>query len=59
MSDFMIPVRNAVKALDTIDVSDPERAHGEAEAILRDFAPRSVREAYDRVVARARWWASA
>lgn len=55
----MIPVRNAVKALDTIDVSDPERAHGEAEAILRDFAPRSVREAYDRVVARARWWASA
>lgn len=49
----------AVVALDGIDVSDPERAHSEADELLRAWAPREIREAYDRVAERCRWWAGA
>lgn len=49
----------AVAALDAIDASDPESAHGEAEDILLALVPDSVREAYKRVVDRSEWWASA
>lgn len=46
----------AVEAIDNIDVSDPEAAHIEADAILLELAGPEVREAYDRLVKRSRWW---
>lgn len=48
-----------VARLDAIDVDDPERAHNEADAVLLAIAPEAVRAAYDRVIFRADWWASA
>src|SRR6058998_1748485 len=51
--------RFAIKRLDETDVSDPERAHDEADDILKALVPPEVREAYDRLVARAPWWACA
>ena len=47
----------AIQALDEMVVTDPERAHGDADDILLATVPKAVREAYERVVARARWWA--
>lgn len=55
----LTPVQVAVAALDGIDVSDPERAHAQADELLRAFAAREIREAYDRVAERCRWWAGA
>lgn len=52
-------VQRVIDSLDRIDVSDPERAHAEAEHQLLLLAPPRVREAYERVAARAPWWASA
>lgn len=48
-----------ISALDAIDATDPERAHGIADDILRDAAPEEVRQAYDRLVRRCEWWAAA
>lgn len=50
---------DAVAALDALDVSDPEAAHGAADEILLSVAPDIVRMAYQRLVARCPWWASA
>lgn len=50
----------AVEALDAIDPKgDPERAHDEADRILLHTVPQEVREAYQRVVSRSPWWATA
>jgi hypothetical protein len=50
----------AVKRLDAIDPSlDPERAHAEADLILRAVVPSEVDKAYRRLVERSRWWACA
>jgi hypothetical protein len=49
----------AVTRLDAIDSEDPEVAHHMAEEILLDLAPFEVRNAYFRLVERAKWWASA
>ena len=50
----------AVAALDAIDgTRDPEKDHGRADEILLAVAPEAVREAYRRLVERARWWAAA
>lgn len=49
----------AVAALDAIDASDPESAHGQADIILQALVHKDAREAYERVGNRARWWASA
>lgn len=49
----------AVAALDAMSVADPEAAHGEADEILLKLVPDEVREAYQRLVARAPWWATA
>lgn len=49
----------AVAALDVLDVTDPEAAHMEADAILLRIAPDEVWQAYRRLVERAPWWAMA
>jgi hypothetical protein len=51
--------RLAVEALDAIDAGDPEAAHSEADAILLAYVPDDIRDAYDRLVARAHFWATA
>lgn len=49
-----------VSALDAIDpAEDPEQAHALAEKVLLAALGPEVRAAYDRLVARAPWWASA
>lgn len=48
-----------VADLDAIDASDPERAHAEADAVLLTAVHPDIRAAYERVVARAAWWATA
>ena len=54
----MTPER-AVLALATIDTSDPERAHDEADEILLAAVPAEVAAQYRRLVDRCSWWASA
>ena len=49
----------AVAALDAIDASDPESAHGRADEILLALLPLDVMAAYLRVTVRAPWWATA
>jgi len=48
-----------VAALDALDADDPEHAHSAAERIMLDALGPEVSSAYDRLVARASWWASA
>jgi hypothetical protein len=48
-----------IRKLDGIDGSDPELAHLVADDLIRDFLPEEVRQAYDRVASRCRWWAFA
>ena len=43
--------------LDAIDPADPEAAHAVAEQVMLDALGPEVRAAYDRLVARAAWWA--
>lgn len=58
--DFEPDYAAAVEALDAIDGdSDPEDAHGKADAALLAAVPPSVAAAYKRLVERARWWAGA
>ncbi|QSR25554.1 hypothetical protein CFH99_07950 [Nocardioides aromaticivorans] len=49
----------AVAALDAIDGDDPDGAHSEADQVLLDAVPAEVADAYERLVARCRWWACA
>lgn len=49
----------AIAALDTIDPSDPEAAHGEADAILLAYVPTELRDAYNRLVAATAFWVTA
>jgi hypothetical protein len=46
-------------ALDAIPGGDPEVAHSMADKILLSAVPADIREAYQRVVERADWWACA
>lgn len=50
---------DAVTMLDALGDDDPEASHAEADRILLAVAPQQVREAYERLVARCRWWACA
>jgi hypothetical protein len=50
-------IREAVAALDALDGTDPEGAHGGADDILLKVVPPEVAEAYSRVQSRCRWWA--
>ena len=49
----------AVAALDAIDGGDPDGAHGEADKILLAYVDPSVAGAYERLVERCAWWATA
>ena len=49
----------AVRRLDAISGQEPDGDHGEADEILLSVVPAEVREAYERLVDRARWWATA
>jgi hypothetical protein len=62
LGDYLVvaaQVCRAVEALDAIDGGDPEGDHGDADHILLTIAPPEVRRAYERLVSRARWWATA
>lgn len=48
-----------IELLDAIDAGDPERAHGEADLVLLAVVPLAVQRAYERVIDRSPWWASA
>ena len=54
-----LTVEKAIAALDAIDESDCEMAHSQADDILRAMVPPEVEDAYERVIARCRWWACA
>ena len=45
----------AIELLDALDGGDPEGAHFDADAVLLDFVPEKVREAYKRVHLRLIW----
>jgi len=52
-------IADVVARLDAIEASDAEAAHGDADEILLEAVPQKIREAYERVVTRAPWWAYA
>jgi hypothetical protein len=52
-------VDELVAALDAVDAVDPEVAHGDADRLLLEFVPPRVEAAYERLVERCRWWATA
>jgi hypothetical protein len=52
-------VAEAVRRLDAIHGGEPEGAHSEADEILLACVPLEVREAHQRLVERAAWWACA
>ena len=52
-------VDDVVKAIDAIDAADPERAHGQFDALMLGIMPDAIKDAADRLVARCDWWASA
>jgi len=49
----------AAALIDAIDASDPEVAHSLADGIVLDHADPAIRQAYRRLLVRARWWAFA
>ncbi len=49
----------AVMALDAINGDDPEAAHAIADVILLSLVPAKVCKAYEDLVKRCNWWASA
>lgn len=50
---------DAVEALDAISGTDPEKHHGEADDVLLEVVHPEVRAAYERLMDRAGWWATA
>jgi hypothetical protein len=48
-----------IARLDAIDTTDPERAHSEADDILLYASDALIAEAYQRVIDRCSWSASA
>jgi hypothetical protein len=52
------PITTAVATIDALDASDPG-AHGALDDVLLEFAPREVRLAAIRLIARCDWWAGA
>lgn len=49
----------AVQQLNALDSGDGEEMHAEADKILLAYVPEQVRLAYERVQARAGFWACA
>jgi hypothetical protein len=55
-----LTTEDAVRQLDTIDGDgDCEAAHADADDILLATVPAEVAAAYNRLVARTRWWVHA
>lgn len=53
----MSTVRDTIFRLDAIDPSrDPEEAHAEADELILAAVDPAIRDAYKRLVNRARWW---
>ncbi len=52
-------IEATIEALDEIDDFDPEVSHQQADAIIIEFLPKEVQEAYRRVIDRQHWWAFA
>lgn len=48
----------AIAALNEIDGSDPEKAHGKADDILLTLVDPDVVAAYAALTNRCKWWAS-
>ena len=60
MNDSKMKAAEAVAALDALmGQDDPEKDHAEADRILLAVAPLSVENAYNRLMERAKWWATA
>lgn len=55
----MTDIQALADRLDALDVSDPEKAHAQADDILLESVPAEVVQAYERVVDRAGYWAHA
>jgi hypothetical protein len=49
----------AVATLDGMAGQDPEADHGDADQVLLAVVPPEVAAAYERLVDRAAWWATA
>lgn len=49
----------AADAIDDLDASDPEAAHGNADEILLANIDPLIADAYRRLIARCAWWVSA
>ena len=58
-NDAKEAIGRAIHRLDSIDATDPERAHAEADDALFELVDPDVRMAYLRLMERANWWASA
>lgn len=49
----------AVAKLDDISGQEPDGDHGRADDILLECVSPRVKAAYERLIERARWWATA
>jgi len=49
----------AVAKLDALSGDDPDGAHCEADDVLLALVPTEVADAYQRVMERCPWWATA
>ncbi len=50
---------NAITRLNSIDHGDPEEAHSEADEIILSLVSIEVAAAYQALVERCAWWATA
>lgn len=57
--DARLPTTQIVALLDSMTGADAERAHGLADSLLLHAVPIEVKEAYERLVDRADFWATA
>lgn len=51
--------REAIQQLNALSGGDPDGDHGQADKILLAYVPPDMAAAYDRLVDRAAWWATA
>lgn len=51
--------QDVIKQIDALESGDPEQAHGAADDLVLSVVHPEVKAAYDRLVARCGWWATA
>lgn len=56
---FRVSAEETAARIDALSGNDPESAHGEADLALLAMVPEKVALAYDRLIDRCRFWASA